>query len=306
MTRCRHFTYFMTILPAMVLLSCLPEAGTVNGVTLAAAAEINDKRWGASQSAPLVLRIEVEENSPLPPEDVGHLVKTAFFYDTPPFSFNVSFSCNRREYTNPASIWFNVFLGYYEIEVSKEDWGRPFGYQQSGEIAIDDIIRIGKADWNYFSNYVYGVPLDVVRRLDAGETGRGVYLGQVTIGSRRWDFVELSEVMVSAYVAAGDAKKLVTNDPILTPIWRRFFGAPHEPHPGFPTSFFPTRMRAKAYISYKEAFEPRSGTAVYRTYVFGGTSNDVYQDVEENERFLDHQLKTLREVILADYSDLGF
>ncbi len=202
---------------------CLPELGAVDGHVFAAGVQIDDPRIGASVSPPVVVRIEVDENGKPEPAGVGALVKRKFFADRQPFLFNVMFACGRPEpggagsYTDPRSIWFNVFVGYYEIDVSKALWKRPFAYDLDGkQVEMDDMIRLGKADWNYFSNYVYGVPEGAITPHDALAPARGRSLGKERIGHRMWDLIEIEGAeMVSAYVSGQDGQRLA--DPARSP-----------------------------------------------------------------------------------------
>lgn len=293
---------------------CVPELGAVDGKIFGDAVRIHDPRFGSSYSPGVVLRIEVADHGDFAPAHVGHLVWDAFFRGSPPLVFNVSFACGASgpeggTYADPESIWFNVFVGYYEIDVSKERWGRPFGYRFEGgdaRIVLGDVLRIGKADWNYFSNYVYGVPLEAVRRHDSLSGARADYLGRVPVGAREWDLLELADVdVVSAYVSGADGQSLRENDPVSTPLWRRAFGVP-RPRPDFPTSFVGTRVRARFYMSFTEGIDPHTHERVYRTTVFGGTTNEGYPHAMDNRRFLEAQLAAVRDVMVRRFPDLGF
>jgi hypothetical protein len=293
---------------------CLPELGEVDGRTFGGAVTVNDPRFGASASPGVVVLIKVQDGGDNGPAHVGAEVKRAFFPDTPPFHFNVSFACGKPEadggaYTDPHSIWFNVFVGYYEIDVRKAAWGRPFGYQRGDRdapIATEDILRIGKADWNYFSNYLYGVPLDVVRGFDQKRAGTARYAGRKRVGKRDWDVLELEQVEVlSAYVSGKDGQALVDTAQLSTDAWRASFGGIH-PRPDFPKSFIPTHMRARIYMSFREGKERTTGERTYRTTLFGATTNDVFPDAKENDRFLEVQDAALQKVMATSYPDLGF
>jgi hypothetical protein len=272
--------------------------------------------------AATVTRIVIDERAKAPGR-VGALVKRKFFDDYPPFIFNVCFSCGaagRRSagtYCDPHSIWFNVFLGYYEIVAPKSLWSRPFGYDTAGgqaAVRFEDVVRIGKADWNYFSNYLYGVPerliepynrvrMDKVRCLDLGRERIPAAVGGGEAG-RYWDVVEVDGVeVVSAYVSGRDGNKLESPS-LLSPLWRLSFGRPN-PRGDYPDSFIPTVMRARLYLSHGEGRHPRLG-GVYRTVIFGGTVNTGYRDAEENERFLERQAEAARQVIGRYYPHLGF
>lgn len=301
-------------------LTCLPLVGTVDGSPFAHGPVVEDADPVIGRSVsptPAVVKIVVGEEAG-PPANVGSLVKRKFFADRPGFLVNVCFSRGPgRSYCDPHSIWFNVFAGYYEIDVPRRSWGRPFGYTTgpggAPAIDFDDVVRIGKADWNYFSNYVYGVPARHIEPFDAVDLGsaRCAHLGREAIGGRdeaggrHWDVVEVDHVaVVSAYLSDRDGEALESPSPLLSPLWRLALGRP-RPRPTHPRSFIPTDMRARVYMSYSECHHSALGEA-YRTHIFGGTVNTAYHDAGKNERFFDLQMRALRRVIGEHYPDLGF
>ena len=181
-----------TIPPARTTTPALPS------VTLVAASSVeldaaSSQEFGRARSPGYGLQVDIAKHDWDAPARVGRLVHDALFPDEPDFSFNVEFARGDGDaYTDPTSIWFNAFMGYYEIKVPKETWHRPFGYRfEAGgtRIAPDDLLRIGRADWNYFSAYLYGVPFSVVDA-SARQGGMLYHLGR-TEGLRSWDLVEL-------------------------------------------------------------------------------------------------------------------
>jgi hypothetical protein len=295
-------------------LGCVPQLGAIDGKVFGNAIKLSDPRFGATRSPGVPLQIEIADHGAFAPAHVGHLVHDAFFKDSPGFRYNVAYACGKGGpegggYTDPQSIWFNVFVGYYEIDVPKATWGRPFGYRLDAggpQVEPGDVLRIGKADWDYFSNYLYGVPLDAVQRHAALSPGRVHHLGRQKVGAHHWDFVSLSDVeVVSAYLSDKDGQRLVENSPLYTGIWRDLFGAPF-PRPEFSTSFFPTRMHGELYMSFTEGLDPVSHERMYRTTIFGGTINQGYPDAAKNRAFLDAQLGALRKVMEERFPDLGF
>ena len=106
-----------------------------------------------------------------PRKNVGNIVKERLFGGSKDFLFNVCFvvgdymNSQSGDYGNPNSHWFNVFFGYYEIVVSKSDWNRPFGYTKDKKIDFDEVSRLGMADWNFFSNWMYGVPIEKINQV---------------------------------------------------------------------------------------------------------------------------------------------
>jgi hypothetical protein len=312
----RRWATPVTILLAVSGTGCRTRLiGAIDGRPTVPAVEIDDPGIGSSSSLPTAFPVVVRAGDHRAPADVGTLVKERFFPHDPPFRIDVAFSCGAScpcgggVYGDPTSIWFNVFFGYYEIHAPKATWRRPFGYSSpsSGRdaIAYRDVVRIGKADWNYFSNFVYGVPIEEVQKNDAVDMSqvRTSYLGRARIGAHEWDTIELDGVrVVSAYVAPGGALR---NNDRLSPVWREVFGEP-KPNPAFPSSYFTTTMKAVIYMSWNDSHDRRSGEPTYQTYLFGGTINTGYRDRRENARFLELQLEAIRDVIRRSYPDLGF
>ena len=164
------------------------------------------------------LRLHIDDSVERHIDDVGRRVKRRMFPHRPPFVFN-AVACvgdfdrdGRQKYTNPDSPWFNVFLGYYQLDCRKALWGRPFGFESASLAAsqpcIDDLVRLGKADWNYFSAWDCGVPEDVVDRY-CGHDIDPVRRGGPRTGrdrGREWRHLELLDLTVaSAYIAAPPA-----------------------------------------------------------------------------------------------------
>lgn len=179
---------------ALVSTGCAaPDLVSIDGKTPLPAV-VDDPEIGRSMASPAVFSVRVSgEESPIY-DGVGKLAHDVYFADAPPFVYKAYFSCGRAEgdrgaYGDPASIWWNVQLGCSEVDVPRATWRRPFGYSEDGDLRPEEIVRIGKADWNYFSNYLYGVPLEAVRAHDATdmsgvETFRA---GRRRIGGRLWD-----------------------------------------------------------------------------------------------------------------------
>jgi hypothetical protein len=292
--------------------------GDVKGRLLVHPADFDHPVFGKSRALPTVLEIVVDDDEARPPADVGRLVKRALFPDEGRFRFNVAFSCGdpglfgKGRYTDPRSIWFNVFFGYYELDAPVRLWRRPLGYRAASpgaEVEFADVVRIGKADWNYFSNHVYGVPLDVVRRHDAFDPAaiRCEHLGREKIGESWWDHVVVDGVeVVSAYTAAGEKGRLERTAGGWTSLWRFLFGRPC-PRPDATVSFVPTRMRAELYMAFRRAKDPDDERGeVWRTLIFGGTARSDFPDPAQARAFLDVQLATLRGVMAHAYPQDGF
>jgi len=292
---------------------------------------LNDKRFGKSTRYPAALEIIIDKKG-YKPIRAGKMADEIFFADLPRLWFNVCFSCGRPRflgkgrYTDPRSHWFNVFFGYYQIDAACDEWDRPFGYKEfSAEHRVPeptDFLRIGKSDWNYFSNYMYGVPPEAIHPYDSlKDPGLEVkiYSGLEAerIGGRYWDRVELSGFrVVSAYCSRG-ASDLAHNDPFFTPLWQASFGHPH-PRPEFKENFFGVPMKAVFYLSSSRGKDVENKQEVWKTAMFGGTINLAWPELNSNseeerkqleqfnEDFLEAQLQSARDVIQKNYSDLGY
>jgi hypothetical protein len=295
--------------PTTVLVAWSPTLGAVGGHIEAHPPQVSDPELGTSTAVlPTILRIPVDDLERLG-TPVGRLAKQALFASEPDFLVNVCFAVGPflpflpGAYGDPTSIWFNVFTGYYEIDCPRPAWKRPFGYTLSGggqTVNFEDLVRIGKADWNYFSNWMYGVPTAAVRpydRLDPGVVCQS--LGRRTVGRSAWDLVDVDGFsVVSAYQSSAPGAARLVDNTVLTPFWRLTYGEPRD-WPGFDTSFPGTSMHARFLMAFSE-----SETA-YRTYLFGGTVNKTF-DGEDNTRFLAAQMRACSEVVAARYPALGF
>jgi hypothetical protein len=260
-----------------------------------------DSEFGCSQSFPFALRIHVRSDFmdvSCNPDRVGALVKQKLFPTDPDFEFRVVFAqaLNPRNdeaaYADPRSLWYDVYFGAYTITWRSD---HPFGYtQQANAINHDDIVRIGLADWNYFTNRVYGVPLakvDPYSHYDLTQIGKTV--GRERIGKYTWDAIEYSSIDVVGPYRADALGPEEVYEPCLTKAWREIFGQ-HRPIASQPTSYVPAKIHAKIYLCFE-----KHGNE-YRTHIFGGTVNANYPDAAENQRFLDRQLKSIRSTIESD------
>lgn len=307
----------LTRLSPLLLAAALPAChlfGEFDEHPLVTPPSFSDDKLGDADGLSTVLRVPMGPAGQGAMGRVGKLAYHALFEDAgyAPFVVNVSFACSRprlgrSEYADARSIWFNVFLGFYQIDVTPEHYDHPFGYKRQGDALVLDfeaLARLGKADWNYFSNHVYGVPLDVVRRYDRVPSPRAEDLGRTRVGDRYWDTVELRDIKVVSAYEAEDDRRLEDTFGDLTQIWQMAFGTT-RPGDRFPRSFAGTRMRARLYLAYSTEPTP-GGKPAFHTHVFGATINEDYPDHEENERFLELQLGALRGAIFREAGDDGF
>ncbi len=288
-----------------------PTIGSVAGSVWGHPPFLSDPEIGRSRGVvPIINRIHVDDTPKLLAR-MGRIAKATFFPEYPAFVFNVCFAVGDFSliwrpgaYGDPHSHWFNVFMGYYQLDVPKKTWTRPFAYDSADPhsgIAFHDIIRLGKSDWNYFSNYMYGVPEDCIapyNGIDFSATPC-VHVGRPAIGGRYWDFVEVDQVeAVSAYESNTPGARELVNNSLLSPMWRRTFGLPC-PRPDYPTSFISTMLRARMYLSFSEDDD------YYHTVIFGGTVNKSFAE-SFNERFLRLQMEACAQAITKHYPQLGF
>ena len=283
-----------------------PAVGEIGGTPDFTEPVVDHERYGRSQlCTPAILRLHVDEGERAI-SDAGRLVKNSLFACHPPFVFN-TIACvgaadesGRGAYPNPNSVWFNVFFGCYQIDAPRSDWPRPFGYLSAdgaaSSIAFDDIARLGEADWNFFSNWMYGVPMEAIKPYNKVEPVKTVQdPAPELIGSTLWHHATVEGVTcVSTYESdVRGAARLVTNS-LVDDIWRRAFGLPN-PQRDRPTSFVPTTLRAELQMAY---FEDEDA---YHTVICGGTAI-----VPVDPEFLVTQMTAIRAVIETSYPDCGF
>jgi hypothetical protein len=282
-----------------------PALGEVGGSAEVVEPVVDDPRYGRSQlCTPAVLRIFVDEQEREIAE-VGKLVKRQMFGEHPPFVFN-TVACvgavpdgTPGLYPDPSSDWFNVFFGYYQLDCAKSEWSRPFGYRSAdgpaSELEPDDILRLGKSDWNWFSNWMYGVPAQHVEPYSEPRCARVEARPPRRIGESLWHGLLMRGIEVaSCYESGADgAARLVTNT-IVDDVWRHAFGLP-SPRPDQPVSFVPTLIDAQVEMAYWEDAE------AFHTLIFGGT-----RPADGDPAFLEAQMEAVRAVIESSYPRLGF
>ena len=294
---------------ALSLFAWSPSIGAVGGQTLAYPPEVHDPVAGSSRSlVKTIVRLPIDTRARVG-TPAGSLVKQLYFADVPDFVINVCFAAGDfpligpGKYADPTSLWFNVFFGYYQVDAAKPAWGRPFGYDLSGRVPVvdmDEVLRLAKADWNYLSNWNYGVPLEAVVRYDGPDPDiQKRWLGRFTVGASQWDLVDLDGFSaVTAYQSdAAGAAQLVDNT-FITRLWRATFGEPSS-QPGHDVSFPGASMRARIYLAFFEDAD------AYHTVIVGGTVNKAF-DGEGNDRLMEEELGACRGVIEAHFPTLGF
>jgi hypothetical protein len=289
-----------------VLLPFDPAVGEIGGEADVAEPVVRHDRFGSSQlCTPAILRLHVDDGE-RQISDAGRIVKWELFPDHPPFVFN-TIACvgqagadGRGLYGDPNSIWFNVFFGCYQIDAPRSEWSRPFGYTgadgAASQIEFDDVARLGEADWNFFSNWMYGVPMDAIRPyMGVDPVTTSQQASPDLIGTTLWHRAAVEGVTcVSTYVSdARGAGRLVTNS-LIDDVWRRAFGLPN-PQSDRLESFVPTTLRAEFQMAYYEDSD------AYHTVICGGTAT-----VPVEQEFLAAQMVAIRKVIADAYGDRGF
>ena len=263
-------------------------------------------RFGPGSDFPAVLEIQVTDRR-VRPLGVGEIVDEIYFPGSPPVIFNVCFSCakpdlaGRSAYADPTSHWFNVFFGFYEIDVSAARWGRPFGFTEAElapqSVCVDDLLKIGKADWNYFSNWMYGVPRRYVDRYR--EIGTGAAAPRATITPRLVrdgagpPHVEGTIEGLRAVSGYPAGERLENNVCFWSPVWRRVFGT-CGPRPGHEQPFPGTSMKMKFWMRFEEGHDVDLGERAYKTFLCGGSINESWPDAAFNEEFLEAQMRAVR------------
>ncbi|HEY4186106.1 MAG TPA: hypothetical protein VGP07_13610 [Polyangia bacterium] len=300
----------------------LADLGNIDHHLVVRAPHIDDPELGESSGTPVALRIPVGPHAGGDLGYVGRLAHAELFSDLPAFDFNVAFASahvslfGNSAYADPQSIWYNVFFGFYEIDAPMAEWSRPFGYDAPGpdaKVVARDIERIGRADWNYFSNHLYGVPLSAIRTCCASPPPGVVrVLPRVSLvsldGPKDWDDLDVRDVTVvgpNRSTADGGAFEHPHSEhdsapPGMERLWQRAFGV-HAPTATPRTSFAPILLRARIRMFHDESRV--KGKPVYRTFLFGAT---VRADAEpaRADRFLRLQLAALEKVMKKTH--LGF
>ena len=147
---------------------------------------------------------------------------------------------------------------------------------------VEDIVRLGEADWNWFSNWMYGVPAPVLRLHDriemnpchpARDRSRSESARRtgITCGCR-------GSMWRAATSATIQGRSVSFHNTVTQNMWHphKFSVMPH-PRPNYPESFIPTLGRRRPRPSRTEEDD-----AAYHTLMFGGTT-----DTGKNPQFLD-------------------
>ncbi len=285
-----------------------PSVGIIGEQSAVYPPSVPDSVHGGSQTCTgVILRLHVDDE-PRKLCQVGHKVKARMFpAPYPPFVFN-AVACvgafeegGPQRYTNPHSVWFNVFLGYYQLDCSRSSWSRPFGFEEArganSRPCIEDLVRLGKSDWNFFSNWDYGVPEQALERYCNVELRGDDFVdhGLVAIAGGSWRRVDLLGVEVaSSYVSDQPGAGELVRNTLIAPILRRGFGFPN-PQPDRPVSFIPQKLDATLHMAYY------ADETEYHTLIFGGTAH-----AGADRDLLDAEIEATKAVITERYAGFGF
>ena len=328
------YLFLRLLLKILNLLGC-SFVGEFKGRYLVQPPVIEDpEKFGKASKNPTLLELYVSTDKQWP-LSVGKLVNDTFFRTDPPIVFNVCFSCAKPtmlhggDYSNPESHWWNVFFGFYEIDVpagkEPDGWERPFGFMSNtpGDLRPNfcELMKIGKADWNYFSNHVYGVPLahcrkhDDIPKCEDGIPTEGAACSSEIIedlhGHKYVEGMIDGMEVVSGYASrAGD--RLENPYCIISAIWRSVFGRP-RPSPSFPKSFEPTTMKMKFLARWVEEYDDDLKCVAYKTFIYGGAINKTWaeerakdlspEEQKEDADFLEAFLTEQMNAVIATIGD---
>lgn len=321
----------------------MPTVGEISDKIFSNPIKINKKFCGRkSTSYKTIMEIIIDRESKSL-SGCGKLVYDIYFEDYPKMLLNVCYSCGKPNifrkggYGDPLSIWYNVFLGYWEVDVLVNDLNRPYGYtiNKNGFRSINkkEVLAIIKSDWNYFSNHIYGVPIEFIdgdiKSVSNFNKEVKVFKKQKIINGKKWDHLHLNDVKVVTTYQFTDGAKFKKHS-FYTPLWHILFGKPLSPKKNIDevlnkiniskiSSFFPTSMDGEIFMTYDIVKDVDLNGLAYRTYFFGGSKHNHYPLIKsmltgidkellnkENEIFLQTQMIEVQKIIEKKFSNHGF
>lgn len=281
----------------------LPTIGEINGKYFVEIKGINDNVFGRTRESVGVYEIEVKDKPKV--LKVGKIIKDMMFSDYPDFLLNIiatSAYVNEKgisDYANPLSHWYNVFYGFYEINVPVDKVSSAYGFDVNGNVIPMDIIKIGLCDWNLVTAYMYGVPLEYCKdnvKITGYEQIRLINKS-VKIGNFTYQEVEFGNIIGTSVYPAKES--LVDNAFYISDMLQKSWGK-HGYIEGYNQPFPPVRMSGRFYITWSVFHDDDLGVQCYKTIVGGGVINMDYPDVAFNLSFLDKQMEMVRESIIAN------
>jgi len=177
-------------------------------------------------------------------------------------------------WADPAAPLYALRFGAWEVEAEAALWRQPFGYRDDGRLDPETLVRLVKADWNYFTAYAWGVPLDAVAACDRLE-GAAIHVaqgGRVRVGERGWDRLLLDGVDVAAPGLGQDGRRPVAPDALVAALWR--FGLGVAPPAAVGPSFAPVRLRLRLRISHRSSVDEDRGRLHHTAILFAAARDD--------------------------------
>ena len=278
--------------------------GILAGRSLWPPLRLPDHGLGHLTSPPVATRFHIGPGGRGFPAGIGARAHAAHFGDSPPFVVKVRFACigtdllRRGPYADPRSPWHNVFFGAYEVRVHQDEWDRPFGFEGPGDHALprgEDVVRLGKADWNDLSNGLYGVPRHVAAPHDPLGSARWWHEGAEELGGASWQRLSFSgATAVSAWRNPADGGALEDVSPWIGWLWRRVFGVPKGVPPMQRPSFAPVQHQGRFWLRHLACRSRLTGRPCYRTLVAGTVAREDHPDVDLSAQVLEAQRQALQ------------
>jgi hypothetical protein len=286
---------------AAAVLTRLPLVGSIDGSVRAHPPTVNHPTLGRSSSrVPTVVRFKVDDKH-RPPAGVGRLTKQTLFAELPPFTCNVAFACgpihrNVGTYADPSSPWFNIFTGVYEVVAERTLWPHPFGYHHDRRPQPEHVIRLGVADWTYFSAHLYGVALaDIDNRDPLHGVRCSTTPHPMPDPLTRWDLLEIEGVRIPD---PAQAQRFWTRGQlphVWRGVWQIALGLP--PPDNGPTR--PSVMRARVLMC------TRSDARNHRTLVLGATADTNHPNAALTNSLLETQFHAIEQLARTRYNNYG-
>lgn len=282
----------------------LPTVGEINGGYFMTLKEINDPIFGQSTANFEVMEFEIKDHPRV--FKSAKLVKELIFHDYPDFTLNELYGMakvdkltHQSDYPNPTSHWYNVYYGFYEIDLPLSTAPAAFGFDREGNINPTDIIKLGIADYSFLTAYNYGVPIEICKQhiKPTGQEEFRIIKENVKIGTFTYTLIEISNAMLLSVYPARE--KLTSNEYPTSNLLHKMWGT-HGYVPGFETPYPLVRMKARLYVTYSIGHDADYNGPCYKTLIAGGIVNMDYPDQAFADAFLEKQLEAVRESILIN------
>lgn len=263
---------------------------------------MDDPKFGKSRTNSETFKIEISEH----PKglQVGKIIKRLMFQDYPDFYVNIIASSpivnnnGISDFPNPQSHWFNVFYGFYEIDLPIHSFSSPFGFDSNNHVIPIEIIKFGLCDWNIITSYLYGVPYELCEEnvKITGNEKMSVINDSIKIGKYFYKEIEFSDILVTSSYPA--KSKLDTHSPIAK-LLQKEWGI-YNYIKGYDIPFPTVRMAGRFYITSMISYNHDINCFCYKTIVAGGVVNMNHPDPHFNQEFLNKQMQSIRQSILIN------